>query len=131
MGSCKEELPRGQGETILLVEDEPTVLEAITALLEYLGYQILPASSGEEALWIYEHHREVIALVLTDIMLPEMGGLELCRILHYQSPTLPIVVLSGEPILLPEQRPEGVVEWLQKPVASEQLAQVLRQILPK
>lgn len=123
--------PRGQGELILLVEDEPDVLETNNALLEHLGYRVLPARSGEEALHIFEQHHDDIALVLTDMVMPGIGGAELCRILRQQDPTMPIIVLSGYPLRLESEDPraEGVSDWLQKPATLERLAQAVQRAL--
>ncbi len=85
----------GQGEMILLVEDEPEILNVTKALLEMNGYVVLGASDGVEALACYGRHSGEIRLVITDLMMPNMDGANLCRFLRQNSPALPILVASG------------------------------------
>jgi signal transduction histidine kinase/ActR/RegA family two-component response regulator len=123
--------PRGQGELILLVEDEPDVLETNSALLEHLGYRVLSARNGEEALQAFEAQHDTIALVLTDMVMPGMGGAELCRTLRQKDPSMPVVVLSGYPLGIEIENPreEGISDWLQKPATLERLAQAVQRAL--
>lgn len=87
--------PRGAGETILLVDDEPAVLAATTRQLEHSGFRVLPASSGAEALRVFAAHRDEIRGVLTDLMMPGMDGIALARALHQEAPALPVAVMTG------------------------------------
>jgi len=126
-----EETPRGQGETILLVEDEPQVLGAGQAMLNHLGYRVLTAPSGSEALDLYHRYPDGIALVLTDMVMPQMGGLELYRALRVQDPHIKVMVMTGYPLEaggrgLLEQ---GIVASVQKPLNLSQLAQAVRAVL--
>ena len=75
----KIDIPRGQGETILLVEDRPEVLDIAKEMLEQLNYRVVTAENGKEALAIYESDPDKISAVLTDMVMPEMGGLELIQ----------------------------------------------------
>ena len=67
-------IPRGQGQTALIAEDQPEVREVVQSMLENLGYVTRVASNGQEALEVYDTYRDEIALVLTDMVMPEMGG---------------------------------------------------------
>jgi PAS domain S-box-containing protein len=122
----------GQHETILLVEDEPAVLEAITNMLHYLGYQTLTAASGLEAITLFEAHKLEIALVLSDMMMPDMDGEMLFHSLKANTPDLKMIIMSGYPLdkkgtnLLAQ----GMVAWHQKPISIAELSQVIRRILP-
>ncbi|MBU0492251.1 MAG: response regulator, partial [Chloroflexi bacterium] len=87
-------LPQGQGETILLAEDQETVRQMGQRLLEALGYRVLVATNGREALDLYRS-AERVDLVLTDLVMPEMGGLELIRQLREIAPDLRILVTTG------------------------------------
>ena len=71
------EIQIGRGETILVVEDEPDVLHVVRDLLERLNYRVLTSPDGVEALNVYDLHRDRIALVLTDMIMPKMSGLDL------------------------------------------------------
>ncbi|RMF87643.1 MAG: response regulator [Nitrospinota bacterium] len=124
-------LPRGHGETVLLVEDESMVRQATSTLLRYLGYRVLIARNGEEALAIYVRHQEEIRVVLTDLVMPGMGGKALCQVLHRQNPTLPLLVMTGYPLGNEAEAGQvpGVQAWLPKPLSLERLAQTLQQVL--
>ena len=72
--SAKKEPPRGQGETILMVDDAPEILEMASRLLDGANYKIITASNAKDSIELYERHREEIGLVLLDLIMPEIGG---------------------------------------------------------
>lgn len=121
----------GQGPLVLLVEDDPYVSAALQAMLEYLGYQVLVAASGKEALDLYEAHRQDIAVVVTDMIMPAMNGIALARALRERQATVPVVVLTGYPLgeEVPYLRAQGITAWLQKPVTDETLRRTLEDVL--
>ncbi len=86
---------RGAGELVLLVEDEDAVRTMIADFLRSSGYRVVAASSGEEALAIAAEHRDELRLLVTDVVLTGMSGIELCRTLHEHDPLLRTVFLSG------------------------------------
>jgi CheY-like chemotaxis protein len=124
-------LPAGHGEIILLVEDETTVLQVMQQILTHLGYQVLTATNGHEALARYDQAQEPIQLVLTDLTMPQMGGLELAHALSQRDRTLPIVILTGYPLNLEKQTDvcPSVIEWAKKPLRRAQLAQLVSRSL--
>jgi PAS domain S-box-containing protein len=87
--------PASTGHGVLLVDDEPAVRDALRALLQRAGYEIFPAADAGSALREYEHCRDKISLVITDMMLPDASGVEVVKSLRAQSPTLPIIAISG------------------------------------
>lgn len=121
----------GRGQEILLVEDEESVLEALKASLEALGYQVTVARDGLEALKIYSKRANEIALVLTDMVMPRMNGLELLENLRRLDPQVRIVLLSGYPLGEDHHFLEGLkkVAWLQKPARIEELSQTIARVL--
>jgi signal transduction histidine kinase len=122
--------PSGRGETILLVEDQQAVREAVQRILTHLNYRVLTAGNGLEALQVYEYFKEEIDLVLTDIVMPEMGGKELSQVLKSRDPRMPIVAMSGYvPAGGEDQLPRDLAGFLPKPVAMNQLARLLAQLL--
>ncbi|MEW5958425.1 MAG: GAF domain-containing protein [Chloroflexota bacterium] len=125
--------PQGHGEVILVVEDNLTVLETSRAMLQYLGYTVLTASNGRHALEVFERHRAEIGLVLTDITMPDMGGLALSRTLQGQKPGLRVVALTGYPLDTDREtkawRADGIVDWVQKPLSLDDLAQTVNRWL--
>ena len=83
------------GETILVVDDEPTVLDTVRDGLTAHGYQVLKASGGEEALQVVQGHQGSIALALVDVVMPGMSGPEVVQRLHEARPDLKILFMSG------------------------------------
>jgi len=126
-----EAMGHGQGETILVVEDEAHVLGVSKAMLERLGYAVLTATTGLQALEVYGRHREEIALVLADMVMPQMGGVELFQKLRVQNPAVRLVVMTGYPLEEQSQQllAQGIVDWIPKPLDLAGLAQVVGQAL--
>jgi len=126
----REQLARRQ-ELVLVVEDNPMTRRALIKGLEMLNYRALEAAQGEEALPVVERHRDEIALVLADLVMPEMGGIELATRLHEVDPTVRVVVLSGHPLQekVDELRPAGVVGTMQKPATLGRLADAISRAL--
>ena len=122
---------QGQGETVLVVEDNAALREALTDTLEVLNYQVLKAADGREALNILEQRAEEVALVLSDLVMPEMGGQALFHAMRQRGLTLPVVMLSGHPMEheLEELQAQGLAGWMLKPPDLEQLSQLLARAL--
>jgi len=116
----------------LLVEDDPGTREYGRAVLEQSGYRVRTARSGEEGLRVWAAHRKEIDLVVTDlVMLPGRGGVKVWQAVHQQRADVPVIVLSGYPLVaeMLEARTQGVVECLEKPVEPEHLAAAVRRAL--
>lgn len=126
----KEKQP-GLGRLILLVEDNRSVLEVVEAMLKDLGHQVLTATNGRRALELYEQHQDNIALVVTDLTMPEMGGLALAEALHDKNRAVKILGMTGYPLNVKNEDllAQGIVGWLQKPLTLEQLTQQLKRVL--
>jgi len=86
---------RGNGELILLVDDEPAIRATVTRALTELGYKVVEAENGAEGLKRAERHRAQIAAVLTDLMMPVMDGHEFAARLEQIAPELPVITASG------------------------------------
>jgi PAS domain S-box-containing protein len=121
----------GSGETILLVEDDPLVSQAIQEVLRHLNYEVLTAVNGEEALAIFGEHKDEIALVLTDIVMPKIAGTTLLKKLNAQAPPIAIIMMSGYPQGedIPDILADGVIDWFYKPIDIQQLAQIVDKAL--
>lgn len=121
----------GQGETILLVEDDQAVLEVMRGLLKRLNYAVLAARNGSEGLKTHQQHRDEIDLVLTDAVMPGMDGFALAAALEKTTPSLPVLIISGyaRDLAAARQPSANVVAQLQKPMSIHQLAQALRDAL--
>lgn len=124
-------LAHGHGETILVVEDEASLRTALLDSLELLNYRVLQAANGREALEILEQRAGEIALVLSDMVMPEMGGQALFYALQQRSLTLPVVMLSGHPMEneLESLLTQGLAGWMLKPPRIEQLSHLLERAL--
>ncbi len=115
---------RGNGETILLVDDEPGVREVAQALLQRMNFKVFVAADGEEGLkQAAEHHAELRG-VITDLHMPQMDGLAFIRALRQKLPNIPVVVSSGraDDFTAGEFKKLGRVSFLDKPFTEEQLA---------
>ena len=121
----------GHGETILVVEDDVSLREALVAGLELLNYRGLQAKNGRDALEILEQHTGGIALVLSDMVMPEMGGQALFYALRQRGLTLPVVMLSGHPMEkeLESLKIQGLAGWMPKPADIEQLSYLVGRAL--
>jgi two-component system, cell cycle sensor histidine kinase and response regulator CckA len=93
----KDENPAagGSGEGILLVDDEPIVRDTLQLLLQRAGYRVFPAADGGTAITEFDRRKADIALVITDMMLPDILGTEVVRNLRQRRATLPIIAISG------------------------------------
>jgi two-component system cell cycle sensor histidine kinase/response regulator CckA len=119
-------------ETLLVVEDETAVRNVICRSLRGRGYNVLEAKNGEDALLVAERHNAPIHLVVTDVVMPEMGGTELYGHLRRWYPTMRILFISGytKGAIPPEALEEGGgAGFLPKPFTLDQLAAEVRRVI--
>lgn len=118
---------RGEGQTILVVEDDETIRLALKEVLEMLGYQVLEASEGHRALEICEEKESDIALMLSDLVMPSMGGLEIARELEVRNMAIKVLILTGYLFdeELKKNAPQNVVDWVMKPLSLQKLGEVV------
>jgi CheY-like chemotaxis protein len=118
-------------ETILLVDDEPMITEVGQAILIALGYRVLVAASGQEALDTYSANQEQIALLIIDMIMPHMGGGELFDRLKSINPAAKVLLSSGYSIdgQAREILERGCQGFIQKPFSISQLSVKIREIL--
>ena len=126
-------LARGRGQGILLAEDEPSVREALGAMLRHLDYRVTPAASGAEALALFARAGARFDLVLTDVVMPDLDGEALCERLAALDPAVRIVAMSGYPLGARSEAllERGVLAWVQKPISIDQLASVVAEALAR
>ncbi|HEU0031908.1 MAG TPA: PAS domain-containing protein [Kofleriaceae bacterium] len=119
-------------ETILLVEDEPSVRRALRALLEDSGYQVVDAERGAAALAYVEEAQRRIDLVITDLVMPDgMSGADLATRIAATAPDLPVVFMTGYSRDVDRVRVDPRCVFLQKPVDADQLLAVVRRALDR
>ena len=125
------DLPRGS-ETVLLVEDEPAVRGLAAKVLRHQGYAVLEASNGEEALRVArEHASQDIHLLLTDLVMPQMGGRELAEHFRVRLADTRVIFTSGYPegaSAIPGAAAPGI-PLLPKPFVPESVAVIVREVL--
>jgi PAS domain S-box-containing protein len=131
IGTATQRMPQVGTETLLLVEDESAVRSSVRRLLEWHGYTVLEARNGAEALRVYEAHEGNIDLVLTDVVMPEMGGHELVEQLRARRPDLRVLFMSGyaERAFTSNGSIPAGTGYLEKPFTVETLMRRLREVL--
>jgi PAS domain S-box-containing protein len=131
VGLTRDPLPVGHGELVLVVDDEEPIRESTRHALERQNYRVLTAADGKEALTAFLPQRDQIRLVLTDMMMPQMGGAALVQALRVINPSLRVIATSGltEGMGPVEMQALGIVEALPKPCGPKPLLEAIRRAL--
>jgi CheY-like chemotaxis protein len=118
-------------ELILLVEDEVSVRRLARLLLQQMGYQVIEAQNGEQALQRVQAKQGKIDLVLTDVVMPELSGRELIDLLRNRYPQIKVLFMSGytDDEVFRNGVSMDTVAFLQKPFTAESLARKVREVL--
>ena len=122
---------KGNGELLLLVDDEPSILRVTAMVLDRHNYRVLCASDGSEALALFGRQMDSITLVLTDINLPSLDGVDLIRAIKEMKPDMIFIASTGqedEP-RSKEIRELGVTNFLTKPYDVPKLLRAVRDAL--
>jgi CheY-like chemotaxis protein len=129
----KEQKIQGGDETILVVDDEEIVTDVLQKMLKQIGYQVSVRNSSIEALKIFHQQVKKYDLIISDLTMPNMTGLELAKEVHQVRGDLPIVIMTGygENITGDIVKHYGISKIMGKPIEMEKLALVIRQILDK
>ncbi|PLX49445.1 MAG: hypothetical protein C0613_07465 [Desulfobulbaceae bacterium] len=124
-------IPSGQNETVLLVDDEKSLLDIGKRLLEDNGYQVLLAGSGEEAVEIFRQQGDEIDLVLLDVSMPGMGGRRCLKELLALKPQVKVIIASGYAVddSLQEILEEGALAYVAKPYTMVDLLNTIHKAL--
>lgn len=125
-----EGVPRGK-ERILVVDDEPLVVEMLAATLDRLGYEVTRAQSGSEALSEFLRKPEYFDLVLTDQTMPDITGMDLARRMLEARKDTPIILCTGysEAVSEGAAKAAGIAEFIMKPVEKRHVAETIRRVL--
>jgi PAS domain S-box-containing protein len=125
--------PRGNGELVLVVDDEENILQITTAALEMHGYQVVAATDGAKGVEEYVRRKDDVDLVVTDVSMPDMSGPAMIRELHKLDPTIKVICMSG--LMNAEQTAEleslHVSAFLTKPFTAEKLLTSISEVLAK
>ena len=125
--------PSGHGQKILLLDDEPSLTAVMQTLLTRLNYQVTTSNSASHALALCRENPARFDLVITDLTMPEVNGLEVARQIRGIRPDMPIILTSGFSVELSGENlmAAGVSELLKKPIGMNQLAQAIQKVLMK
>lgn len=123
-------IPGGR-EHILLVDDEEPIVQMETYMLKQFGYKVTPMTASLEALKVFRAAPENFDLIITDMTMPGMTGMELSREMMRIRPGMPIILLSGFSDLITEESAKvtGICEYAEKPVTRRNLARMIRRVL--
>jgi two-component system, cell cycle sensor histidine kinase and response regulator CckA len=123
-------LPRGSGETILVVDDEASILSITSETLQTFGYNVMTANNGAEAVAIYAQEKQKIAIILTDLSMPVMDGRATIYALLKINPKARIVAMSGmdEADTVAKASTAGIKHFISKPYTATTLLKTLRVI---
>jgi PAS domain S-box-containing protein len=124
-------LPRGNGEIVLVVDDEPAIRDIASHILASHGYRPLTACEGNEALALFEQNRDRVKAIVSDLMMPRMDGPTTIRSLRKIKPDIKTVMITGlgEEGRVAEAKAAGSDLVLSKPFTAEQLLTALKQLL--
>ncbi|OQX16441.1 MAG: hypothetical protein BWK76_11675 [Desulfobulbaceae bacterium A2] len=124
-------IPRGQGETVLVVEDEASILKLTGKILNDFGYVVVTANNPKEAVNYVKGHGETIDLIITDVIMPEMNGRDLANVLLTIQPNMKCLFMSGYTSTVIARHgvlAEGV-QFIQKPFSANDLATKVHEVL--
>ena len=121
----------GQAEAILLVDDEPHLVDIVSRQLVGANYRVIKAYNGKEALNLYEQHREQISLVILDLLMPEMDGRRCLDALQDIDPNVRVVIATGHttPGMGGELEQAGAKGFISKPFETSLLLEEMRKII--
>ncbi|MEO5798494.1 MAG: response regulator [Gemmatimonadales bacterium] len=122
---------RGNGELILIVDDEAGLRDVTARTLQFFGYRTVTAAHGAEAMAIYQERRDELAAVLTDLVMPVMDGPATINALRAVAPRLPLIAVSGLTDIGTDETATslGVDGFLAKPFTVDELVTMLARVL--
>lgn len=121
----------GNGQLILLVDDENSMRETTSEVLESLGYKVLTAADGQEALTLFTAQQQDIKLILTDIVMPQVGGVDLAKSVRLLNKSVPIIFTTGYDMQQAIESMEDIehCQVIHKPFSFEELSQLMVKLL--
>ncbi|MBN1487457.1 MAG: response regulator [Anaerolineae bacterium] len=121
----------GNREIILVIEDHREARQAILESLELLNYQVLTAENGRDALDLLDDHHAKVDLILSDVVMPTMGGLALAHAIQERGISTKILLMTGHPLdqELTNLQDKNIIGWLTKPLNLNQLAEAISRAL--
>jgi len=131
-GETAREIPTGNGQCVLVVDDEPSINDLIQATLRGRNYRVLAAKDGTDALSMYVQHKDKIDIVLVDILMPFLDGPATIRTMQRINPDVKIIAMSG--LLVDQDKRDELlssndIPFLQKPFSVEQLLMMIHETM--
>jgi CheY-like chemotaxis protein/HPt (histidine-containing phosphotransfer) domain-containing protein len=129
----KQSQLKGGAETVLVVDDEPSIRKLLLQTMQPLGYKMLDAPSGEDALKISDAYRGAIDLLVTDIVMRGMNGVQLAQTLQQRRPDIEVIFISGytDNAIVHQDMIDKKLILMQKPITPTVLAAKVREVLDK
>ncbi len=127
----KMQVMNGQGEVVLLVDDDETLLDTVEEVLKKLNYLVVEATNGHAALEYFREHRGEVSIILSDVVMPEMGGIELATAIREMDTQVPVVLMTGYDFSKRRGEVEslGNCKVIDKPVEVARLSRLVRKML--
>jgi CheY-like chemotaxis protein len=128
---AKKELVRGESERILFVDNELALAEIGKKMLENLGYHVVSRTSSIEALAYFRERPDNFDIVITDMTMPKMTGVQLAKEIHNIRPDIPVILCTGfsESINEENYKSLGINAFVMKPILQKDIAKVIRDVL--
>jgi CheY-like chemotaxis protein len=113
-------IPNSRGERILLVEDDDALRRMVARVLRFNGYHVVEAANGEDALASWDRHADRFDMIVTDVVMPGVGGIEVARSLRERHPGLRVIYMSGysQEAIGRQGTLQPDATWLSKPFSS-------------
>jgi len=129
----RENQPDQGRETILLIDDEAMIVDVGTQMLEGLGYKVLTAGGGRQGVDIFERNKDIIDLVILDMIMPDLSGKETFEALQHRDPSVKVLLSSGYSLdsQAKDIMTEGCKGFIQKPFTMTELSRKIREIIEK
>jgi two-component system, cell cycle sensor histidine kinase and response regulator CckA len=121
----------GKGETVMIVDDEPAIIEVTRGILSHYGYKVITAGHGADALALHAQCREKVRVVLMDMMMPVMDGPSAIRELRNRQSDLKVIAISGlmQGDLIRDRLGDPGIPFLPKPFTTEKLLESIRNLI--
>jgi len=126
-----QEAVAGEGQMVLLVDDDENILQTVAEVLRTLGYRVVERGNGAVALDYYREHRNEVSIVLTDMVMPVMGGVELVQSIRQFDSSVPVIMMTGYDFSSRGEEVERFEHFalLNKPVAIHELSQLMHKMM--
>lgn len=118
-------------ELILLVDDEPAIVSVMKEFLKNLEYEVIATTSGQEALDLFQQYANQISVVITNLSMPKVSGIDLTKKIKGDYPNTPIILCTGYGRIIGHQRTKelDIAAYLGKPVTQNELGRTLHEVL--